>query len=113
MEQKDNSSIEQSGERRRYERTKLIIDIHFDGGEATGIASTRDIGIGGLYMVTQAEMPEGTSLLMRIQFGKETPKELILQGIVVYADAGQGVGVRFQNLSKENEEFLKSLIEET
>lgn len=109
---KDILKIEQTGaERRQYERTKLIVDIHYEGGEGTGIAATRDFGIGGLYLVTDAALDQGATLLMRMTIGKEPPQELILKGIVTYADHGQGVGIRFQNLSKEAEDIIKKEIE--
>ncbi|MBC7795325.1 MAG: PilZ domain-containing protein [Pyrinomonadaceae bacterium] len=90
--------------RRQFERTKLIVEINYNGGDATGIASTRDIGMGGLYMVTQAELKEGSLLLMRMFFGE---KELIISGVVAYSDPGQGVGVRFHGLADDAEIILK------
>ena len=38
-----------ASDRRTSDRKKLIVDVMFDGGDGTGIASTRDIGAGGLY----------------------------------------------------------------
>ncbi len=49
-----------ASERRTSDRKKLIIDVRFDGGDGTGIANTRDIGLGGLYMTTTAELDTGT-----------------------------------------------------
>ena len=46
-------------ERRRYDRSRLIVDVFFDGSDATGVASTKDISVGGFYMNTQAKLPEG------------------------------------------------------
>lgn len=90
-------------ERRSSDRKKLIVDVRFSGGEATGIANTRDIGIGGLYMTTTANLEVGTPISMVITI---TSKEILLNGIVVYIDPGQGVGVRFNDLSAEEESFL-------
>ncbi len=47
--------------RRGTDRKKLIIDVRFDGGDGTGIANTRDIGIGGLYMTTTAILDDWES----------------------------------------------------
>ncbi len=91
-------------EKRQSDRKKLIVDVNFNGGDATGIANTRDIGIGGLYMTTNAKLDTGTLVFMKMTVGG---KEVALTGAVVYTDPGQGVGVRFQNVSDENAELLK------
>lgn len=95
-------------ERRQSDRKKLIVNVNFEDGDATGIANTRDIGIGGLYMATTAELEQGTPIQMRLTLGG---REVVLNGVVAYADTGQGVGVRFQNLSKEDEILLKQELE--
>jgi PilZ domain len=93
-----------SSERRNADRKKLIVDVRFVGGDATGIANTRDIGIGGLYISTKVELEIGTQISMSMMVDE---KELSLSGTIVYSDPGHGVGVRFQDLSEENKAFLK------
>ena len=83
-------------ERRDSYRKKLIVDVRFEGGDGTGIANTRDIGVGGLYMTTAAPLDIGDPLLMTISVHG---RELRLRGVVVYTDPGQGVGVRFRDIS--------------
>jgi len=101
-----NSIAEESAaERRGSDRKKLIVDVRFDGGDGTGIANTRDIGVGGLYMTTTAPLDQGTAIVMTLNMGART---LNLDGTVVYADPGHGVGVRFKNLDPADEEFLQS-----
>lgn len=90
-------------ERRRSDRKKLIVDVKFEGGDATGIANTRDIGIGGLYMTTNARFEVGTPIIMRLFLGGE---EIALEGVIAYTDEGQGVGIRFQNLDGETRDLL-------
>lgn len=91
-------------ERRQSDRKKLIINVKYEGGDGTGIANTRDIGIGGLYMITNATLAVGTPLFMRMSVGGE---ELGLDGVVTYTDPDHGVGIRFQAMSEKNEEILK------
>lgn len=95
-------------ERRHSDRKKLIVNVEFEGGDATGIANTRDIGIGGLYMLTNAEFETGVPIRMQMMLGG---KEISLDGVVAYVDEGQGAGVRFQNLSEEHEALLKRELE--
>jgi len=91
-------------ERRQSDRKKLIVNVDFKGGDDTGIANTRDISIGGLYTITNAEIETGTPLFLRMTIGGE---EVGLDGVITYTDPGQGAGIRFQAMSEKNEEILK------
>jgi len=95
-------------ERRINDRARLIVDVFFDGNDATGIASTKDISPGGLYMNTQANLPEGALLLLRIPLG--TDSQIVINGEVVYSHPGRGVGVRFHNLSDEARAKLETAL---
>ena len=92
-----------SSERRVANRKKLIIDVRFEDGDGTGIANTRDIGVGGLYMTTTANLDTGMPIVMTVSVGGET---LNLKGVVVYSDPGHGVGVRFKDLEPAEEALL-------
>lgn len=92
-------------ERRQHDRARLIIDVFYDGKDATGVASTQDISVGGLYMNTQANVPEGSVLLVRIPFADG--KQVIVNAEVVYCKPGGGMGVSFQGLSPADRELLK------
>ena len=100
-----DESQEGPEERRRYDRSRLIVDVFFDGRDATGVASTKDISPGGFYMNTQANLPEGSVLLVRIPL--EGGKQLVANAEVVYSNPGRGVGVRFQSLSEENRGLIE------
>ncbi len=90
-------------ERRSSDRKKLIVDVRFEGGDGTGIANTRDIGGGGLYMTTTAPLDVGAPIVMSFALGEA---QMSLHGTVVYSDPGHGVGVRFKQLSEADEAFL-------
>lgn len=91
-------------ERRRYERSRLIIDVYYNGADLTGVAGTKDISPGGLYMNTQAEIPEGSVLTLRIPLAGH---DIVCNGEVVYSNPGRGVGVNFQGLSEEDRAMLE------
>lgn len=105
MAENDNGEAISPSERRDSDRKKLIIDVRFDGGDGTGIANTRDIGSGGLYMTTVADLPTGTPIMMSISL---SGRMLNLNGTVVYSDPDHGVGVRFKDLAADEEGYLKS-----
>jgi hypothetical protein len=105
MAEMDLGETASSSDRRSSDRKKLIIDVRFDGGDGTGIANTRDIGAGGLYMTTTAALETGTPIIMTVSIGERT---LNLKGVIVYSDPGHGVGVRFKDLDPADESFLHS-----
>ena len=105
MVDEQDESLDGPDERRRYDRTRLIVDVFFDGMDVTGIASTKDISIGGFYMNTQATLPEGALLLVRIPLNDG--KQIIANAEVVYSNPARGVGLHFQGLSEENRALIE------
>ena len=98
MTDEDQSEEISQDERRQFDRSRLIVDVHFEGIETTGVASTKDISLGGLYMSTAGEIPVGTTLTLRIPLGHE---HAVVKADVVYSNPGHGVGVRFHRLPDE------------
>lgn len=92
----DSDDDEAREERRRYDRSRLIVDVFFDGADATAVASTKDLSVGGLYMNTRQELPEGGLLTLRLPFSEG---DVVVNAEVVYSNPGRGVGVRFHGLS--------------
>lgn len=105
MADENERRFDSQEERRNYDRSRLIVDVFFDGKDVTGVASTKDISPGGLYMNTQAEIPEGALLLVRIPFRSEA--QVVCNAEVVYSNPGRGVGLRFQGLSDEARAILE------
>ncbi len=105
MTEKNFGEALSPAERRDFDRKKLIVDVRFEGGDDTGIANTRDIGIGGLYMTTSAPLHIGSPIVMSLSVEGRAMK---LGGVVVYTDPGQGVGVRFKDASNDDLDFLRN-----
>lgn len=99
-------SLEGPEERRRHDRSRLIIDVFFDGQDATGVASTKDISLGGFYLNTQANLSDGTVLMVRIPFAEG--KHIVANAEVVYTNPGRGAGLRFMELSDVNRRLIES-----
>lgn len=98
------SKIAEIDERRKDERTRVILDLHYDGHDATGVASLRDISLGGLYMQTNEEIAVGSELHLRVPLGNEY---VIARAQVVYVNQGDGVGVKFLALSDNARTLLE------
>ncbi len=92
-------------ERRSTERARLLVDVFFNGTDATGVASTKDISTGGLYMNTQTELPEGAVLMIRIPFSDG--QQVVVNAEVVYSNPGHGVGLRFQGLTEKDRALME------
>jgi hypothetical protein len=99
-----DASLQSQQERRHFDRSRLILDVFFDGQNATGVASTKDISVGGLYMNTDADLPEGAVLFIRIPVGSN---QVVVNAEVVYNNNGRGVGVRFRGLSEEDRALME------
>ncbi|MGH9940828.1 MAG: PilZ domain-containing protein [Pyrinomonadaceae bacterium] len=91
-------------ERRAHDRSRLIVDVYFDGADITGVASTKDISPGGLYLNTQAELPEGGLLTLRLPFAEG---DVVVNAEVVYSNPGRGVGVRFHGLLEKDRQLVE------
>jgi hypothetical protein len=98
MADEDQTDDLSPDERRQFDRSRLIVDVHFDGADSTGVAGTKDISLGGLYLSTQERIPEGSTLTLRIPLGGQ---HVVVKADVVYSNPGHGVGVRFHRLSDE------------
>ena len=105
VEEFDEQMNRQQDERRQHDRSRLIVDVYFNGADATGVASTKDISIGGLYMTTQTVIPEGSVLTLRIPLGDD--EQVVVNGEVMYSNPGRGVGVRFQGLSDKDRALME------
>ena len=100
-----NELSSEEDERRLYDRSRLIVDVFFNGSDATGVASTKDISLGGLYMNTNADLPEGALLTLRIPLSND--QQVVVNAEVVYSNPGYGVGVRFHGLKEEDRALMQ------
>lgn len=105
VDELDANEMSEADERRLFDRSRLIVDVFFDGRDATGVASTKDISLGGLYMNTQANLPEGALLTLRIPLSGD--QQVVVNAEVVYSNPGRGVGVRFHGLKEEDRELMQ------
>jgi PilZ domain len=105
VDELEANEMSEAEERRRYDRSRLIVDLFFNGADATGVASTKDISLGGLYMNTQADLPEGALLTLRIPFSDD--EQVVVNAEVVYSNPGRGVGVRFHGLKEEDRALMQ------
>ena len=104
MADEDQSDEISPDERRQFDRSRLIVDVHFDGADSTGVAGTKDMSLGGVYLTTQSLLPLGATLTLRIPLGGE---HVVVKADVVYSNPGHGVGVRFHRLPDETRALME------
>ncbi len=104
IDEREREATQAQEERRQHDRSRLLVDVFFDGKDATGVASTKDISIGGLYMNTQTVLPEGSVLMLRIPLGET---QVVVNAEVVYSNPGRGVGVQFQGLTEKDRALME------
>jgi hypothetical protein len=109
MSDEDSRQVDNQENRRTHDRSRLIIDVFFDGKDVTGIASTNDISVGGFYMNPSALLPDGAALLVRIPL--RDGRELVCNAEVADSNPGHGVGIRFQELSDEARTLIENELE--
>jgi hypothetical protein len=105
VEEFDDQANLRPEDRRQHDRARLIVDVYFNGADATGIASTKDISLGGLYMTTQTVLPEGAVLTLRIPLNND--QQVVVNAEVMYSNPGHGVGVRFQGLTEKDRALME------
>jgi hypothetical protein len=92
-------------DRRLYGRLKRNLRIHWKNGELDFLGVTRDICPGGVFVVTETQIPTQTILDMEIWLDRELPVKC--RGEVVWINRGQvvsyppGFGVNFIDLSSD------------
>jgi uncharacterized protein (TIGR02266 family) len=99
-------------ERRSVPRIPAKLAVRFESGPAftrAFAAYTSNIGMGGLCLLTQNAYEVGTPLRLKIDVSPEHHFEV--DGTVAWLRNGVAIGVRFVNMSKEDEARLRDIVQ--
>ncbi len=72
-------------------------------------ATTHNIGMGGLCLLTSKSYQPGTELQLTIEVGQGELLEL--SAVVAWARPGRAVGVRFEGMTEDQRQKLAALVE--
>lgn len=97
-------------ERRDEERFPLPLVARWAGLSGTYPARLSDLGLGGCYVETLAQVAVGTELSFEIQL--PTGFWMPLHGTIVYHQPSIGFGVRFDRLTLMERNLLTRVLEE-
>lgn len=73
----------------------------------SSVSRVRDLSLGGVFILTTAQVPVGTVLQMLFALPEG---EMRLQGVVRYAEADKGVGVEFTRVDMAEGARLRELL---
>lgn len=97
-------------ERRSEKRWEVCLDAVWEGKSGNYNARVTDLSEGGCYIDTMGEASEGEILNFKVLLpGGDW---LLLSGEVAHKNAPLGFGVRFADLTEDQLEQLRGLIEE-
>ena len=98
-------------ERRKHRRIPLSLDVYCERMPGSYEARLNNINAGGCFIETDERAAKGAILDFAIHL--PTGRWLQLQGEVTYEHPPVGLGLRFTELSSEEQELLALVIEFT
>lgn len=93
---------------RKQERTNISLDITLEWTSGKREARLSDISLGGCFIDSIMNLPEGEPVAFKLQVAEN--EWLELQGKVTYTMTGVGFGVRFEPLTDKQKSVLEHLI---
>jgi uncharacterized protein (TIGR02266 family) len=107
-------AVDDTAERRRSERTELIVRVDYSTVDELFSEFTSDINEGGLFIETDNAQPLGTEVSMRFNLPGRY-EALVTVGRVVRvtigdADGPAGMGIEFDALNDESTSAINALI---
>lgn len=94
---------------RKHNRYDCLVGVDYDISDWTYQCNMRDISEGGAYIETEHAIKVGQRLIMSLS-SPVLERACAIQGTVVRRDA-KGVGVSFDNLSLQQAQVIRSLME--
>ena len=83
-------------ELRRYQRAPLEVPVEFalKGTDGRHAGRSRDISLGGMFILTATPLPFGAELLVHITLPGQRGA-FALPGVVRWSRTGEGMGIQF------------------
>lgn len=99
-----------TGNRRLNPRVPLATQIHIE--DVMGLAFSRDVSVGGIFVETKMPCQVGTRMDMRFHLNDGGPI-VIASGEVRYLVPKLGMGVAFLELAREDRQRIEDLVAST
>ena len=102
---------ETGDERRTTPRSLARLGVRFSGRDQLAQAmqaTTHNIGLGGLCLLTNKAYQVGTRFELVIELGNE--EVLQLSAVVAWSKPGRAVGVRFEGMNEQQRRRIEELV---
>ena len=109
--QSTNPTAKSSEDRRELMRRPMTLGVRFSTTKdlANAVrASTLNMSMGGLCLLTQKEYEVGAELQLVIELGDQDLIEVTV--VVAWSRPGKAIGLRFTDLADEHREMLAALV---
>ncbi len=112
----ESKLTQQHGERREFDRKPTRLRVDFRSEQSLHRAVIRNLSRGGVFVATPFAAEVGTTLILLLQI-QDTGESVEVPGVVVtnnvadgFSTARMGMGVRFEGLSEQQQEWVDSLL---
>ena len=99
-------------DKRKYRRAKLITQVKCEAIGREGIAVTRDVSAGGMFLNDANPFPKNSTVSLSFRLSPTEPL-LNCRGDVVYSLKGVGMGIAFTQISEEIRQALEKFVNES
>ncbi|HWR39379.1 MAG TPA: PilZ domain-containing protein [Patescibacteria group bacterium] len=97
-------------QKRKFSRVSFPVTVHLEGAGITADGRAQDLGVKGMFVVTETHLLAGTPVALRLYVSGWREREpLCLKGDVVRVEPG-GVAVEFREMSLETFSHLKNIV---
>ena len=96
------------GEKRKYPRVSILMDVQWESATGKYEARTSDISLGGCFIDTIGKVDVGETISFKIC--QPSGEWIKLQGEVAYELPGIGFGIKFKNLAPESMKQVENLV---
>jgi len=101
-------------ERRRWERTELVVRVDYKTVDELFSEFARNINEGGLFVETDSPPALGASVALEFQIpGSNEPIQVMGRVVRVCDDShreGPGMGIEFENLDTQSRDLINELV---
>ena len=97
-------------ERRHAKRISFIHEVEVEG---LGKLRCLDISCGGMYLESPTSFPKDTVVDLQIKLQESDSQPIRSKARVVYVHEGVGMGLSFIELSEQDSDKIRELVEKT
>jgi c-di-GMP-binding flagellar brake protein YcgR len=98
-------------ERRQCRRVKFVTQVQCEALERNEFMTARDVSTGGMFINARFPLPIESELSLIFRLNPKEPA-INCRAKVVTSRVGQGMGIKFLDLSAETHQTLQKFVEE-